>query len=73
MDVEHLTQQLQEFSDTRQDIAAIYLFGSQAKNSARPDSDVDIAILVLNENQDLFDLELRLNGDVGKYVTYDPL
>ena len=73
MDVEHLTQQLQEFSDTRQDIAAIYLFGSQAKNSARPDSDVDIAILVLNENQDLFYLELRLNGDVGKYVTYDPL
>ncbi|MBI5053801.1 MAG: nucleotidyltransferase domain-containing protein, partial [Chloroflexi bacterium] len=42
MDVEQLTQQLQEFSKTSQDIAAIYLFGSQAKNSARPDSDVDI-------------------------------
>lgn len=73
MDIEQLAQQLQEFAKTRQDIAAIYLFGSQANNTARPDSDVDIAILVSNEDQDLFDLELRLNGDVGKHITYDPL
>jgi len=73
MDVEQLTQQLQEFAKTRKDIAAIYLFGSQAKNTARPDSDVDIALLVSNEDQDLFYLELKLNGDVGKYVTHEPL
>lgn len=38
-----------------------YLFGSYAKNSQRPDSDIDIALIIDNLNDsDKFDIQVQL-------------
>ena len=37
------------------DLEAVYLYGSQARGDARPDSDIDV-LVVLNINFDTFDM-----------------
>ena len=66
MDLDKLTSQLKAFAQDRAEIIAIYLFGSQAKDRTRPDSDVDLAVLVRPEGQDLFDLELKLDSQISR-------
>jgi len=41
------------FSTACNDVAAVYLFGSQAAGKSRKDSDVDIGILFAGDNPDL--------------------
>ncbi len=66
MELERLAAQLKAFAHDRQEIVAIYLYGSQAQGRARPDSDVDLAILVRPRGQDLFDLELELDAKISR-------
>jgi predicted nucleotidyltransferase len=52
------------------DCAAIYLFGSRAAGTHRPDSDVDIAFLPTSivSPLDCFDLANRLSDQLGNHV-----
>ena len=45
--------------ETFSDIRAAYIFGSYAKGSAGPDSDIDIAV-VFDEVEDSFELQVQL-------------
>ena len=47
-------------------LKAVILYGSYARGDFRPDSDVDIMILV-----DMSDLELKAYGQQLSYMTYD--
>ena len=47
-------------------VRQIILYGSYARGDFRPDSDVDIMILV-----DMSDLELKVYGQQLSYMTYD--
>lgn len=40
---ESLTRIIQNYFKSQPDVQAVFLFGSQAKNSARPMSDIDLA------------------------------
>jgi predicted nucleotidyltransferase len=55
-----LVDALREVLRDRQDVHLALLFGSQARGKARPDSDVDVA--VLGENLDVFDLYGEARG-----------
>lgn len=50
-------------------IAAAYLFGSVARGTARPDSDVDVAVLLEEDPPGtLAGLHLDLEGDLEKHL-----
>lgn len=57
---------LVEYLAGQEDVLAAYLFGSQATERARPNSDVDVAVL-LSEPESLarFERRLQLIGDVS--------
>lgn len=42
---DHVLRVLQEVAGSRADISALYVFGSRADDSARPDSDLDVGVL----------------------------
>ncbi len=63
--MDYLAAKLKEFASDRTDIVAVYLYGSQVSGQARPDSDVDLALLMRPEGRDLFDLELRLDSEIA--------
>ncbi len=48
-DLEHVETRLRAFFEAREDLAAVYLFGSVARGEARPKSDVDIALLFAHD------------------------
>lgn len=52
----------------RPEIVACYLFGSQAKGLARPESDVDLAFLLSNsfDRSKSFDLRIRYATDLSR-------
>lgn len=51
---------LTEFFSNRKDIAFAYLFGSMARNQARPLSDIDIAVYLENTSPDMDLFQERL-------------
>jgi uncharacterized protein len=55
-------------------IAALYLFGSQARDEARPDSDIDLAFdVALGEKFSLLDqasLQAKLEKSLGRHVDF---
>jgi uncharacterized protein YutE (UPF0331/DUF86 family)/predicted nucleotidyltransferase len=61
-----LVAKLREVLRDRQDVHLALLFGSQARGKARPDSDVDVA--VLGEDLNVFDLYRDLSLAVHKEV-----
>lgn len=60
---------LVDYLATQPDVLAAYLFGSYATGKARPQSDVDVAVL-LSEADDLerFERRLRLIGEIVDYL-----
>ncbi len=48
MDSENLEKRIAEALASRPEVAFAYLFGSRARGDARPDSDVDVAIYVID-------------------------
>ncbi len=57
------------FRDDPGDVVAVYLYGSAARGEARPDSDVDIGVLLETDPPATVEgLRLRLEGDLEKHL-----
>jgi predicted nucleotidyltransferase len=58
---------VEEYMSRRREIQAAYIFGSIASGRTRPDSDVDVAVLVSGRIQpdNLFKYRLKLMADLG--------
>jgi hypothetical protein len=57
------------FAADPSDAVAVYLFGSVARDEARPGSDVDVAVLLRAEPRPgLQGLDLRLEGDLERRI-----
>ena len=67
MDIQPITRFL---SEQIPDLLAIYQFGSQAQGTARPDSDIDLAVLAITQltGERLFHLAQELAIQIGRYV-----
>jgi len=58
------------FQKDSQDIVCVYLFGSEARGTARKDSDVDIAVLYTKTPPSTMEgLGLELEGDLEQYLS----
>lgn len=63
---------LVEYARLNEEILAVYLFGSYARNEAGPMSDIDIAFLIDGTKAKVnFDFELKLLGDVNDLLKTD--
>src|SRR5436189_236399 len=62
MNTNKIAAQLKEFAQTRPEIIAVYLYGSYANGTARPGSDIDIAILFSHAGPELLDAEIEVNN-----------
>lgn len=57
------------FRDDTGDVVAAYLYGSVARGEARPDSDIDIGVLLETDPPATVEgLRLRLEGDLEKHL-----
>lgn len=50
-------------------VEAIYLYGSQARNEARPDSDIDVLVVLRGEFK-YFDMVQRTGGTAARLSLY---
>jgi predicted nucleotidyltransferase len=66
-DMKSIERAAVSFLRTRREVEAAYIFGSVVTGRARPDSDVDIAVLVSKRvmRQDPFRYRLELMGDLA--------
>ena len=70
------TKGLLAYLAAQPDIIAVYLFGSSVTDETRPDSDIDLAILLerpqelagVNATLDRFDREMTLIGELQSFV-----
>ena len=51
--LQKLEEKIARYFENRQDVVAVYLFGSVAGGKVRPSSDTDIGIIVAEMNQDV--------------------
>ena len=58
--------QIKEYFATKNEVIAVYLFGSRAEGVARPDSDLDIAVLIKEQAEDHFAYRMGLAEDLEK-------
>ena len=66
-DDEVLVAALHDYFSSQQDVIAAYLFGSRVAGKARPDSDVDTAVLISEEDGVArFERRLRLMSEVSE-------
>jgi len=66
-DDEALVAALRDYFSSQQDVIAAYLFGSRVAGKARPDSDVDTAVLISEEDGVArFERRLRLMSEVSE-------
>ena len=65
-----LIDALARVATTRPDIRALYVFGSQATGTARPDSDVDVGVLYTSRQPLTLTLQLEheIEQDLGRKV-----
>ena len=73
--VDELARRVRSALETSPDIAAARVFGSVARGEARPESDVDVAVLLrasrttaADHHRELLDLAARLEGASGRRV-----
>jgi predicted nucleotidyltransferase len=74
MGMDSIQAMLRDFFRDRPDFVAVYLFGSQARGHARPDSDVDLALLYRTTPETTllsqpYELEAVLSSRLGRPVT----
>ncbi len=69
MNFEWLTEQISAFAQNRPEIVAVYLYGSQIKHQARPDSDVDLAVLMRSGETDYLRAELTLEAALSRQLS----
>ncbi len=63
---EELVEALRGYFAAQPDVVAAYLFGSRATGQARPESDVDVAVLLSEEDGEArFERRLRLMDEVS--------
>ena len=65
---------LRDFFRDRREFVAVYLFGSQARGQARPDSDVDLGLLYATPPEATllaqpYELEADLSRRLGRHVS----
>ncbi|MBI4770119.1 MAG: nucleotidyltransferase domain-containing protein [Chloroflexi bacterium] len=65
VDSERITSSLSAYARSRLDIVALYLYGSRASDTARPDSDIDVAVLLASSVTDTTRAELELEREMG--------
>lgn len=70
MRIAELHESIREFFVAEQGVVCVYLFGSRARGTARPDSDVDIGVLFVDDPPPGYDglplaLESRLELRLG--------
>jgi predicted nucleotidyltransferase len=68
-EVEQLLRRVREWAEGRDDLAAVALVGSWARDEAREDSDVDLVVLTDAEAGDWVD-ELAPEADVVRHGTW---
>ncbi|MFC1522690.1 nucleotidyltransferase domain-containing protein [Elusimicrobiota bacterium] len=61
--IDHITAEIPE-------VVAIYAYGSRVKGGARPDSDLDIALLLQRGKQVSFFKLLQIQGDLEAVIGY---
>jgi len=69
-----VSQFLERLSPMREKLHAVYLFGSRAKGTARPDSDYDLLLVVPNEfslrdKDALYDVVMDILLETGRLVS----
>jgi predicted nucleotidyltransferase len=74
MGMDSIEALLRDFFRDRPDFVAVYLFGSQARGHARPDSDADLGLLYATPPAATllaqpYDLEADLARRLGQHVT----
>lgn len=69
MSRDDLEQRLAEYFRNRTDVCAVYLFGSRAEGTERPDSDVDIGLLYFHPPRaTLSDMPFRDEAELGEQL-----
>ena len=67
-----MKREIADYFTNKAEVAAVYLFGSQAKRRAIPYSDVDIAILIHRENIESAHLKrIEYLAELGKLLKKD--
>lgn len=72
--METLQESIKEYFETRDDIAAVYLYGSHAAGKDAPGSDVDIAVLTTHspeKNLGSFKLRTAIQIDLSRLLRKD--
>jgi predicted nucleotidyltransferase len=71
-DRDETAAQLQAFFAARPDgIAAVWLFGSVARGTARPDSDVDVGVLWADDRSPEGGASLDVEGELERHVGHE--
>ena len=68
-------QKIKDYFNKRKEVAAVYLYGSQARGDAKKDSDIDLAVLPIKEQNSLSFLVFgpELSKITGKEVEVQDL
>ncbi len=67
-----LIEKIQSYFSAKNEVVAVYLFGSHAQGKARRTSDVDIGILLNSNDPDLFkEKQIRYLKELGRLLRKD--
>ncbi|MCF8131443.1 MAG: nucleotidyltransferase domain-containing protein [Deltaproteobacteria bacterium] len=67
-----LIEKIQSYFSSKNEVVAVYLFGSHAQGKARRTSDVDIGILLNSNDPDLFkEKQIRYLKELGRLLRKD--